>query len=59
MLFEIAVTHKNETDKVEKIVVEIQSLIAKDAKAAERKAIKLVPADTNLDEVTVHVRPFV
>jgi hypothetical protein len=59
MLFEVAVTHKSEKDKEETVVVPIQSLIAKDTKAAERKAIKLVPNDTNLDEVTILVRPFV
>lgn len=58
MLFEIAVTHKSDEKKVETIVVEIQAVIAKDGESAKRKAIKMVPADTNLDEVTVHVRPF-
>ena len=59
MLFQIAVTHKKEENKLESIVVEVQSIIAKDAESAKRKAIKLVPADTDLDEVTVLVRPFV
>jgi hypothetical protein len=57
MLFEIAVTHKSE-EKKESVVVEIQSVLAKNAESAKLKEIKLVPADTDLDEVTVLVRPF-
>lgn len=57
MLFEVAVLHKNE-EKKENVAVPIQSLLAKDIESAKRKAIKLVPADTDLDEVTVLVRPF-
>lgn len=58
MLFEVAVTHKSEDQKLETVVVPIQSLVAKDAKSAERKAIKLVPENVSLDEVTILVRPF-
>jgi hypothetical protein len=57
MLFEIAVLHKSE-EKKESIVVPIQSVLAKDKAAAERMAIKKVPEDVNLDEVTVLARPF-
>ena len=58
MLFQIAVTAKAEDEKLERVVVEIQSVVAKDLKAAERIAIKKVPDGVDLNDCTVLVRPF-
>lgn len=57
-LFEVAVTVKKEDEKKEKIVVDIQTIVAKDAESAKRQAVRLIPNDVDLDTAQVFVRPF-
>ncbi len=63
MLFEIVVVEmptKEDADKgkLEKIVVPITPIVAKDVDAAKRKAIKLIPEGVDLDRAEVKVRNF-
>lgn len=59
MLFEVAVLKKEEDKKLETMVVDVTSVVARDAKAAERIAIKMIPEGMDLNDAVVIVRPFV